>query len=988
VLEADKIDHLHPRDPLKKLDSTHQQMILSGHRRPPSRTHEGHSSSRNDVGAGDSVDRRSSVFVLSSRKSDNPDSKSKLKSESSVEILRATVESFRSELEATKNKLRLHDLLSRQKIRELQTTIHRLRADSDSGEHKENPDLPRTPLSKAESSQSSKTKSSAVTKNPPPQLPAMPSLSQASNPRVRLEDHMRDLNKKRGKKDPPKLTDPQPPPPEANNPLASINPFHHTEGAEAGASTASTKNDPSPHKSNLAEFDFPEPGLELENEGDEGQPGETITPIPGQVPGYQHQLFRVASNKDDFMQSIPPEEESSSDALSETTLIAALKKLNLRKREKHELKLWMNRFTALFYYADEDGNGRISHKEYTHMLKNLHISSKLKQHLADEFSTIDSDGSGEIDLYEFLLFFLKSPMFKEEIHHNINDNAPYGQADMEVLSCCQWTRQMLYKIVEEPGYNTVSKAVFLLDMLFMLVPLLTLCVQGVRPGSDLDWKLIEFEWVINMYFASEYIIGVVTSKRKWRYVKSLWHIVDLASWLPWILFNVAVDPGKMSPLAFVVFRSLRLLQIHKVLRFVEFQQNLQVYIDTLVLAYYSYATLSGVLVFLVTIFSMLFYATERGEWDDDLQMWIRSDSDDGPSPFSNLYNCFYFTIVTMTTLGYGDYAPKSFLGKLIAIFTVMVGLLNLTFLINVIGECFEEVFKDFIEAKVAKIEHDRPRYMEKYIHQSLDLLQQLQDGQSEKQRRKFRKRMLSEFFVEEKSSRKSMNDTRSFDPPLEVEANPPIEFDEEESGISNGQRARASSRSWRKKKSPRSRDTSPSIKRSFSISNKQLERSTTNLSIKRPSLRAYLQRTDSFINRLEAKLFARDKFLGPKKAPLSRAKLSRANSAPMTYERHGRGSRARRAEVELQAANNSRQPGTSPKEKKPRRGRGQTLERTGIESHLELARQRSGSAKDPLGLDDSIDAIEQNMDSMARYEFEDILGRETAKDGPDVTTNL
>lgn len=883
-------------------------MILSGHRRPPSRTHEGHSSSRNDVGAGDSVDRRSSVFVLSSRKSD--------KSESSVEILRATVESFRSELEATKNKLRLHDLLSRQKIRELQTTIHRLRADSDSGEHKENPDLPRTPLSKAESSQ-----------------------------------------------DPPKLTDPQPPPPEANNPLASINPFHHTEGAEAGASTASTKNDPSPHKSNLAEFDFPEPGLEVENEGDEGQPGETITPIPGQVPGYQHQLFRVASNKDDFMQSIPPEEESSSDALSETTLIAALKKLNLRKREKHELKLWMNRFTALFYYADEDGNGRISHKEYTHMLKNLHISSKLKQHLADEFSTIDSDGSGEIDLYEFLLFFLKSPMFKEEIHHNINDNAPYGQADMEVLSCCQWTRQMLYKIVEEPGYNTVSKAVFLLDMLFMLVPLLTLCVQGVRPGSDLDWKLIEFEWVINMYFASEYIIGVVTSKRKWRYVKSLWHIVDLASWLPWILFNVAVDPGKMSPLAFVVFRSLRLLQIHKVLRFVEFQQNLQVYIDTLVLAYYSYATLSGVLVFLVTIFSMLFYATERGEWDDDLQMWIRSDSDDGPSPFSNLYNCFYFTIVTMTTLGYGDYAPKSFLGKLIAIFTVMVGLLNLTFLINVIGECFEEVFKDFIEAKVAKIEHDRPRYMEKYIHQSLDLLQQLQDGQSEKQRRKFRKRMLSEFFVEEKSSRKSMNDTRSFDPPLEVEANPPIEFDEEESGISNGQRARASSRSWRKKKSPRSRDTSPSIKRSFSISNKQLERSTTNLSI---------------INRLEAKLFARDKFLGPKKAPLSRAKLSRANSAPMTYERHGRGSRARRAEVELQAANNSRQPGTSPKEKKPRRGRGQTLERTGIESHLELARQRSGSAKDPLGLDDSIDAIEQNMDSMARYEFEDILGRETA----------
>lgn len=43
--------------------------------------------------------------------------------------------------------------------------------------------------------------------------------------------------------------------------------------------------------------------------------------------------------------------------------------------------------------------------------------------------------------------------------------------------------------------------------------------------------------------------------------------------------------------------------------------------------------------------------------------------------FSNFYNCIWYTIITMTTVGFGDFYPDSFLGKLIGILASFVGVI-------------------------------------------------------------------------------------------------------------------------------------------------------------------------------------------------------------------------------------------------------------------------------------------------------------------------
>jgi len=122
---------------------------------------------------------------------------------------------------------------------------------------------------------------------------------------------------------------------------------------------------------------------------------------------------------------------------------------------------------------------------------------------------------------------------------------------------------------------------------------------------------------------------------------------------------------------------------------------------------------------------VLIYVFERGEYDEENAIWTR-DEDKGSSPFSDMYNCIYFNIAAMTTLGYGNHYPESYIGKFVALMSSCMGIVNLTFLINIIGGCFEETFRKFIEVKSKRVDGDTALYIEKYIVQACEKLMKRQ----------------------------------------------------------------------------------------------------------------------------------------------------------------------------------------------------------------------------------------------------------------------
>ncbi|KAG5350644.1 hypothetical protein C0989_009969 [Termitomyces sp. Mn162] len=85
------------------------------------------------------------------------------------------------------------------------------------------------------------------------------------------------------------------------------------------------------------------------------------------------------------------------------------------------------------------------------------------------------------------------------------------------------------------------------------------------------------------------------------------------------------------------------------------------------------------------------YFAERGSWDPVLETFVNVDGD--PTQFSSIPAAAWFVLVTITTVGYGEITPRSFLGRLITLPILVFGLLLITLPSFVLGREFSIVWE-------------------------------------------------------------------------------------------------------------------------------------------------------------------------------------------------------------------------------------------------------------------------------------------------------
>ena len=159
------------------------------------------------------------------------------------------------------------------------------------------------------------------------------------------------------------------------------------------------------------------------------------------------------------------------------------------------------------------------------------------------------------------------------------------------------------------------------------------------------------EWGFTILFTLEYLVRLISVRRPLRYAISFFGVVDLLAVMPTYM-SLFVDGAQ----ALLVIRALRLLRIFRVFRATAFSAELTLLVHAVK------ASRAKITVFLLTVLTIVLilgaaiYAIEGPE-----------------NEFDSIPTGIYWAVVTITTVGYGDIAPQTVVGRFIAALAMVLG---------------------------------------------------------------------------------------------------------------------------------------------------------------------------------------------------------------------------------------------------------------------------------------------------------------------------
>jgi voltage-gated potassium channel len=212
-------------------------------------------------------------------------------------------------------------------------------------------------------------------------------------------------------------------------------------------------------------------------------------------------------------------------------------------------------------------------------------------------------------------------------------------------------RLRLYETIFEA--DTVRGRLFDITLLILIVASVAVIVLESVEAFRIRFSgfLVTIEWAFTALFTLEYLARLWTVTNKRKYVFSFFGIIDLMSVLPAYLGLFVAGTHSL-----MVIRTIRLLRIFRILKLSQFVGEGQNLVQAL------RASRHKITVFLFTVITTVIIM--------GTMMYMIEGPENG---FTSIPRGIYWSIVTMTTVGYGDVAPKTDLGQMVASVLMILG---------------------------------------------------------------------------------------------------------------------------------------------------------------------------------------------------------------------------------------------------------------------------------------------------------------------------
>ncbi|XP_008412068.1 A-type voltage-gated potassium channel KCND3 isoform X1 [Poecilia reticulata] len=245
-------------------------------------------------------------------------------------------------------------------------------------------------------------------------------------------------------------------------------------------------------------------------------------------------------------------------------------------------------------------------------------------------------------------------------------------------------RETMWRAFENPHTSTMALVFYYVTGFFIAVSVITNVVETVPCGSAPNMKEVPcgerytvaffcMDTACVMIFTVEYLMRLFAAPNRYRFMRSVMSIIDVVAILPYYIGLVMTDNEDVSG----AFVTLRVFRVFRIFKFSRHSQGLRILGYTLK----SCASELGFLLFSLTmaiiIFATVMFYAEKGSTS---------------SKFTSIPASFWYTIVTMTTLGYGDMVPKTIAGKIFGSICSLSGVLVIALPVPVIVSNFSRIY--------------------------------------------------------------------------------------------------------------------------------------------------------------------------------------------------------------------------------------------------------------------------------------------------------
>jgi len=241
-------------------------------------------------------------------------------------------------------------------------------------------------------------------------------------------------------------------------------------------------------------------------------------------------------------------------------------------------------------------------------------------------------------------------------------------------------RENMWQLFEDPESSRFAKYYAIFTRSFVMVSVCFTLMQSLPSPPIKGIPGAVGEIIVEAFFLVELLIRFASCPSRWTFVKCRYNLIDVCAVIPLVLRYVCgfviQDVDDDSMLGFAQNILLCVVPVLRLLKIIRRFERFQLLLHAFEMIFEALPVCLFPLAFITLLFSAAIYLVEP--------------RDNIPT----LWHAMWLTIVTMTTVGYGDITPSQAAGSIVVSVLVVSSVLYMAMPLGIIGQAFTEVWRD------------------------------------------------------------------------------------------------------------------------------------------------------------------------------------------------------------------------------------------------------------------------------------------------------